>query len=582
MRNMKRLRFQMPSQSITHRSQSVGGWLLLILLVSLSCNKVNFSSRRTDGDAGTAAVPGARGSIQCNVALNDSAQSVAIVLPGTNPKVTAQCTPAAVTYDWSVSKNGTPVTVTGLQGPESANPDFTSLGVGVYKIILKASAQDYADYTNSGSPLTVTITSLGSLPNVMCDPKLNGTATTLVVGNGSSNLTVASNCVPADAGCSWAVTRAGASVMIPGLSSCTSTPDFSAQAAGTYLIYLTATHTGYNTYTSPSPLTVQINRTNTRTVTTAKLVTTQDNQLDVQLIVDDSKSMLSDNLKLASRLQGFVNDLQTAGFDWQMCATVTNAQQLTSADPILYWGASRNWVGVSGARPYILTPASPNSYQIFQDTINQIGAGWAGTDDERGIKAAWWQLWNGDVRYSDASGCFRKDAGLATIIISDEDERSVGGDQSQEYYPGEFKPLESDDTAQSYINLVKDIFGPTKRFAVNSIIVRPGDVACMANQDADGSKSHYGTKYNELSQLTGGTVGSICESDYSGQLKYFKDQIVRVLGSLPLECAPVNGKVTVIIDPAFNTTTRVEGSTLYFDPKVPAGSNIKATYQCPM
>jgi hypothetical protein len=564
------------------RSFQFLGLSLLILFISLSCNRVNFSSQKSQGDPGITAVDPKKGDIQCTVGLNGTQQNVSIVLPGANPSVSAQCIPTAVTYTWSVTKDGSPVTINGLQGADSTNPDFISLGVGVYKIVLRASAQDYNDYTNAASPLTVTITSPTALPNVTCNPKMNGTLTSITLGTGSANPEVKGNCQPVDAGCAWTVTRAGAAVSVPGLSSCTSTPDFSAQAAGTYLIYLTATRSGYNSFTAVNPLTVMINRTATRTVTTTKLVTTQDNQLDVQLVVDDSKSMLGDNQKLAMRLQGFVNDLKAAGFDWQMCVTVTRAQQLTAADPTLYWGASRYWSGLNGAKPWILTPAAPNTYQIFQDTINQIGAGWAGTDDERGIKAAWWHLWNGDVRYNDASGCYRKDAGLATILISDEDERSVGGDQSQEYYAGEYKALEADDAPQAYINLVKEVFGPTKRFAVNSIIVRPGDSACMAQQDTEGSKSHFGTKYNELALSSGGTVGSICDADYSNQLKYFKDQIVRVLGSLPLECAPINGQVTVTIDPAFTTTTRVEGMTLFFDPKVPAGSNIKAVYQCPM
>jgi hypothetical protein len=103
----------------------------------------------------------------------------------------------------------------------------------------------------------------------------------------------------------------------------------------------------------------------------------------------------------------------------------------------------------------------------------------------------------------------------------------------------------------------------------------------MQAQDSEGSKSHFGYKYNELSTLTGGGVGSICESDFSGHLKYFKDQIIKDMASLPLECAPIGGKVTVTVDPAFTTSTRVENMTLFFDPKIPAGRTIKAEYQCP-
>jgi len=319
----------------------------------------------------------------------------------------------------------------------------------------------------------------------------------------------------------------------------------------------------------------------TTLTTTRKSVGPQDNQLDITLIIDDSNSMLLDNQKLATRLQGFVNDLSSAGLDWQMCVTLTNAQQLTSGNPTLYWGASRNWVGLGGQAPYILKSGTANIYQIFQDTINQIGAGWAGTDDERAIKAAWWHLWNGDPKSADSSGCYRKDAGLAVLIVSDEDERSIGGDISQQYYSGEYKALDSDDQPQNYLNYVRQVFGTSKRFTVNSIIVKPGDSSCMAQQDAAGSKSHYGKLYNQLSTLTGGGVGSICSSDFSTPLKYFKDQISKGMSSLPLNCTPV-GTVKTTYSPNFSTTTHVENNVLYFSPNVPVGYTIQAQYQCPI
>jgi hypothetical protein len=205
----------------------------------------------------------------------------------------------------------------------------------------------------------------------------------------------------------------------------------------------------------PGPTTTTMPTNMPRSVVTEKSVTPLDHQLDVQLVIDNSNSMLVDNQKLANRLQGFVHDLSAAGFDWQMCVTVTSAQQLSSQDPQLYWGASRFWAGVSTSPAWILKPGQTQIFEIFQNTINEIGAGWAGTDDERGIKAAWWHLWNGDVRYPESSGCYRKDAGLATLIISDEDERSVGGRSEDQFYPDEYQPLYQDDEPNSYINLVK-------------------------------------------------------------------------------------------------------------------------------
>jgi hypothetical protein len=261
---------------------------------------------------------------------------------------------------------------------------------------------------------------------------------------------------------------------------------------------------------------------------------------------------------------------------------VTRAQKIAGDATNLYWGASRYWIGNGGSSPWILKAGTANLNNIFQNTITDIGAGWAGSDDERGIKAAWYHLWNGDPNYEQPSGCYRKEAGLATIIISDEDERSVGGDFSQIYYPSEWQPLDEYDQPIHYYDLVKSTFGPTKRFTVNSIIVRPGDSACMTSQDAAGSKSHYGTKYNELALLAGGQSSSICDADYTVNLKNFKDRIVKEMASLPLECSPVSGRVQVSLSPNMSVTTRIEGNTLYFNPKIPAGTTIKADYQCPL
>jgi hypothetical protein len=82
-------------------------------------------------------------------------------------------------------------------------------------------------------------------------------------------------------------------------------------------------------------------------------------------------------------------------------------------------------------------------YSIFTSTIAAIGAGWAGTDDERAIRAAWQH-----VDYAEYNNCYRPDASIAMIAISDEDERSIGGNPARRpvstssscRYPGAVEP----------------------------------------------------------------------------------------------------------------------------------------------
>lgn len=542
---------------------------------SVTVGKVNCSANPSDPNY----CPPTPNSINCNPLLNGGQTSVTITVSGTNPTLTANCVPDTVSYDWQVTRSGTPVTIPGLTGAVST-PNFTSAGIGTYEIRLSSSTTGYNSYSST-QPLTVNVTA--DTPNpiqIQCAPKLNSTLTSVTLSAASQTVQVSANCTPPDVAYSWTATKDNTTIIIPGLSGSSSTPDIYSLGNGVYKIYLMASKSDHITYTSNNPLTVTVPNIPVRKVTFSKTVTYEDNQLDILLVLDDSQSMLADNQRLASRLQGFVNDLGTAGFDWQMCLTVVHPQRVNGNDPTLYWGASNDWAGNNNVRSWIMNSTTSNPYSVFLNTITGIGAGNMGSDDERAIKAAYWHMDNGHPFAPGGSGCYRENSGLSVLILSDEDERSVGGDATQQYYEGEYKALEADDMPQTYQNYVKSLFGNDKRFTVNSIVVRPGDSACMAQQDAEGSKSHYGTKYNELSLLTSGFVGSICDSDYSTNLKYFKDKIINSLSSIPLECTPV-GNVIVNVTPSMdNINTFIDNQNLVFNPKIPVGRTVNIEYNC--
>lgn len=514
--------------------------------------------------------------VECNPRINGSLTQVTLTPASANPLINANCLPADSNYAWTVTKNGTNVSVSGLSGATS-NPNFSALGAGTYLIYLNATKSGYVGW-NTTTPLSITVEPGAPTLTLNCSPRLNGTSTAITITPSGANPVVTSGCVPVTATHTWTVTKNGATINISGLSGASSTGDFITAGKGTYSISLTAAAAGYNSYVSPSPLQVTVadDPKPMREVIFQKLVQATDNKVDILMVVDDSNSMAPDNTKLAQGLQGFVNDLSAAGLDWQMCATVTRSQDVYN-NGTFYWGASRNWVNYLGTPVWILKSGATDPYSIFTSTMNAIGAGWSGTDDERGIKAAWWS-----IEYGSYNNCYRQDASLAVLLISDEDERSVGGNPALEYYSGEYKALEVQDQPQELINKVKRNFGDNKRFTFNSIIVKPGDTTCMNSQDAGGSKSHFGYKYSELSQLTGGAAVSICDANYSSNLYYFKDRIVNSMSSVPLECAPV-GDVTVTVTPTMNSlTTQIQNNTLVFNPAVPAGRTVKVVYKCPM
>lgn len=538
-----------------------------------ACSKVSFDTKDNSASAS-----GTKNSITCSTYFNSKVSSVTVSSSSQNPTVYADCNPSNVNLAWLVkNSSGTVVSISGLQGKQSVG-DFYSAGNGTYSVTTTASADGYNSYVSS--PITATVTGNTASASISCDVRINGQYSPVTLQQYGANPTLTATCTPSGISYQWTVTNSsGTSVTVPGIGGSTSTPDFLSMPAGTYNIYFQGSQSGYQTYNTTNPLVVTVPSTGTKPMVYNSTVNSSNNLLDILLIVDDSSSMLANNQKLAAKLKNFVDGLGSSGYNWQMCVTVTHAMRLTSSDPNYYWGASVNWTGNVSSPGWILKSGTSNTYQIFTDTINNIGAGWAGTDDERPLKAAWWSLWNGDYHYSNASGCYRENAGLAVVMISNEDERSIGGDISQKYYSNEYYALESDDLPNSLINQVKSIFGTNKRFVFNSIVVRPGDNACMQSQDAQGTKSHYGVVNSQPSTLTNGYIGSICDADYSQSIKYFQDQIVTQMKSVKLDCAPV-GSIQVTLSPNMNFSYRVDGSSVIFDPAIPVGTNILIKYNC--
>ncbi len=510
--------------------------------------------------------------INCNPRINGSMTALTIIASSPHPLISANCIPSNADYVWTVTRNGNPVAVPGLAGSNS-NPDFLSQGVGTYLVSLNVSAPNYAGW-NTTTPLVITVDSGGGGQNINCAPRINNSSVSVTVAQNNTNPTITSGCMPATVTHIWSVFRNGQPVVVSNLNGPSSTPNFIESGLGTYSVYLTATAPGYNAYVTPWPLEVVVSSTakTFRPMSLQKVVQATDNKVDIMVVVDDSSSMLPDNTKLGERLQGFVNDLTTSGIDWNMCATVTHDQLSNGSQ---YWGLSRNWSDYTGTPKWILKKDAANPYTIFTNTITAIGAGWANTDDERPLKAAFWH-----AEYNAYNTCYRPDAALSVLVISDEDERSVGGDPAAVFYSTELKNLDGEDQPHGYINKIKQLFTINKRLSVNSIIVKPKDSACMASQDSGSSKSHYGYKLNELSQLTNGYVGSICDTNYSNNLYYFKDRIVNSLASIPLECAPV-GAITVTITPSMGpVSTTLQNNILVFSPTIPAGRTVDIQYNC--
>ncbi|MEK2690176.1 hypothetical protein [Bdellovibrio sp. GT3] len=298
-------------------------------------------------------------------------------------------------------------------------------------------------------------------------------------------------------------------------------------------------------------------------------------QVDFLIVFDDSNSMLPDLKKLAAGMGDFVASLESSGIDWQMCMTNTRAMNSV-------WGYSSDWVGyspASGVPAYLLKKGASNLGSIFENTVTAMTIGGSGSADERGLKATY-----NHFALSGSNGCYRPGAALSVILISNEDERSVGGDPAKvkaNDAVGSLIPLEAEDQPENVLAMAKNRFGNDVRFTFNSIIVKPGDKSCEAMQDAaSASPSHEGVYYEKLSVLTDGGVGSICDSSFANNLNTFRDKIVNSMTHMTLQCVPAAGTVQIKINGSAFTKFSVSGNILKFNSPLVEGTKIDLAFDC--
>lgn len=321
-----------------------------------------------------------------------------------------------------------------------------------------------------------------------------------------------------------------------------------------------------------------------KTVSLSEVVAYGNKQVDFLIVFDDSNSMLPDLQKLAAGLGSFVSSLESSDIDWQMCMTTTRTLTVGGVPTL---GTSYNWTGyspVAGTPSHLLKRGTTNLDNIFVNTVNGLTIGGAGSGDERGIKAAYEHFKSGAFSNTTGNGCYRPGAAVSVIIVSNEDERSVGGDQSKVKptdAAGSFIALEPEDLPINMISRSQNSFGSDVRFTFNSIIVNPGDAACEAKQDASGtSPSHVGAIYAQASNMTGGGIGSICDANFVNNLNTFKDKIVNSMSHMTLQCEVVPASVKISINGQDFTQFSVDKNILKFQSPLIEGTKIDLKFDC--
>ncbi len=295
--------------------------------------------------------------------------------------------------------------------------------------------------------------------------------------------------------------------------------------------------------------------------------------VDVLVIVDDSGSMETEREKLGSRMKSFTDRL--SGLDWQICVTTTspndsyqgNLYKFSNGDYVLNASSPSNGIDVD-------QDGMKDFNDVFLETLTNIQTT---SGDEQGIAAA------GHTIKNSGHNCFRDEAALAVVLISDEDERSAGGWPDTKS-SDQWKALRSDNTPEFVFSSVQSRFNDDQKpFTYHSIVIRSlndvsGGKTCAEVQGDQGHSPFYGRRYEEMSRQSGGIVGNICADDYGVEVSGFADRIRKTLQAVTLECAPVGNPVISLS--AGNEPYSILGNKIVFNNPIAPGTLVTVKYYC--
>lgn len=276
--------------------------------------------------------------------------------------------------------------------------------------------------------------------------------------------------------------------------------------------------------------------------------------IDILFVVDNSTSMTLEQEKLGQRLSSFVQSLD--GLDWQIGITTTD---VTDGK----YGLKGSLINMVGADGYILTQDTPNYEEVFKSTVvrqETISCDLVCPSSvEQPLAAAIMAV---GKRSLDNAGFFRRDANLAVIMLSDEDEMSNAPSNAT--------------TPDQFVSAMSAAFGNSKKVTVFGIIIQPDDTACYDDQD---TYVAYGTYVSRLAGLTGGLTGSICDEDYTKNLQNIGERVKELQNEVVLSKEPIEGSLSIQFIPHLDIKWSLEGRKVVFETDLPEGTQIDVSYE---
>lgn len=279
--------------------------------------------------------------------------------------------------------------------------------------------------------------------------------------------------------------------------------------------------------------------------------------VDVLFVVDNSGTLANERDRLAAEFDRFLSVLLAAEVDFHVGVTSTDLSAETGDEGRL-----------RGAPRYI-TRGTANPEEVFARAVRFP---WTReVAHEQGLAAMAAALSPPNIDGYN-QGFLREEAALAVIVVSDEDDQSIG-------------PVES------YVRLLAALKPPGRSANVSlSAVVgdRPDGCYPPGEEDVFGARAEPGERYLEAAAATSGLTQSICAADFGpfvGQLATTLAALRRVFPlSAPAEADSIRVRVDGVLVPRSATngwTLRPDGRSIEFSPnRTPRpGAEIRIEYE---
>lgn len=272
---------------------------------------------------------------------------------------------------------------------------------------------------------------------------------------------------------------------------------------------------------------------------------------DILFVIDNSGSMQFEQQNMAQRTKNFLSVLR--GLDWQIGITTTDPRSSAV-------GGDGKLLELTGRSGQYLLNSSMNEVDSQNLLSNTLQRSETGSGHEQGIRSSYRVVERAAQAGTIQSQMFRSGAHFAVVLISDEDE----SDNTQKNDP------------EALLQLLTTSFGGQKNFSFHSIITIPGDRNCISTNGYT-----YGERYNTLSNLTGGVIGSVCQDDYTAQVTGIAEKIRSMAKTFTLSCVPlVDRGISVMKNGVVvNETYVINGLSLRFDNPIEPGQ-YTLNYHC--